>query len=305
MKIACPSRLIFINAMNIRSRLILTTAASLLLSIAPARPEELPRPEIWGIAKATFLVSDFNMARDYYGRFLGFTEAFSYDSERGKILSFKINDRQFMEFIEDPQAKAKERLVSCSFETESVEQMRQYLKQHGQKVPDQTAIDGAGNEVFRIDDPAGNPIEFIHFGTNGLHNKSQGKFLSEQRISKRIHHVGLYSDKIVDDDPFYAGILKFVELVRFPDDRKAPPTLLYLGMGTCVENIEFSSPGTKNFAHACFLAEDMQQTVYTLKERKVNETFAKPMIGRGKRWLLNIKNPDNTRIEFTEAHTVR
>jgi catechol 2,3-dioxygenase-like lactoylglutathione lyase family enzyme len=291
--------------MNIRSRLIFAVLASLLLSIAAAKPEELQRPEIWGIAKATFLVSDFNMARDYYGRFLGFSEAFSYDSERGKILSFKVNDRQFLEFIEDPQAKSKDRLVSFSFETENVEQMRQYLQKHGQKVPDKTAIDGAGNEVFLIHDPAGNPIEFLHFGDGGLHKKSQGKFLSEQRISKRIHHVGLYSDKIIDDDPFYAGILKFIEIVRFPDDRKVSPTLLYLGMGDCVENIEFSSPGTKNFTHACFLVDDMQQTIYTLKERKINETLAKPMIGRGKRWLLNIKNPDNTRIEFTEAHTVR
>jgi len=291
--------------MNPRIRFWLTTLVSLLLSTSAAKPEDFQRPEIWGIAKTTFLVSNFKMARDYYGRFLGFSEAFSYDSERGKILSFKVNDRQFLEFIEDPQAKAKERLVSFSFETENVEQMRQYLKQQGQKVPDKTAIDGAGNEGFLMIDPAGNPIEFIHFGTGGLHKKTQGKFLSEQRIAKRIHHVGLYSDKITDDDPFYAGILKFVEIVRFPDDRKASPTLLYLGMGTCVENIEFSSPGTKNFAHACFLVEDMQQTVYTLKERKVNETLAKPMIGRGKRWLLNIKNPDNTRIEFTEAHTVR
>ncbi|MEI6074511.1 MAG: VOC family protein [Verrucomicrobiota bacterium] len=291
--------------MNNRHRSLLTLAISLLLSITAAKAEESPRPEIWGIAKATFLVSDFAMARDYYGRFLGFSEAFAYDSGRGKILSFKVNDRQFLEFIEDPQAKTKERLVSFSFETENVEQMRQYLQRHGQKVPDKTATDGAGNEVFQIIDPAGNPIEFIHFGAGGLHKKSQGKFLAEQRISKRIHHVGLYSDKIIDDDPFYAGMLKFVEIVRFPDDRSAPPTLLYLGMGTCVENIEFSSPGTKNFAHACFLVEDMQQTVYTLKERKVNETLAKPMIGRGKRWLLNIKNPDNTRIEFTEAHTVR
>ena len=291
--------------MNIRRRLLLTTLASLLLAVTVAKPEELPRPEIWGIAKATFLVSDFNMARDYYGRFFGFSEAFSYDSERGKILSFKVNDRQFLEFIEDPQAKSKDRLVSFSFETENVEQMRQYLQQHGQKVPDKTAIDGAGNEVFQIHDPAGNPIEFIHFGAGGLHKKSQGKFLSDQRISKRIHHVGLYSDKIIDDDPFYAGILKFVEIVRFPDDKNVSPTLLYLGMGDCVENIEFSSPGTRNFAHACLLVDDMQQTVYTLKDRKVNETLAKPMIGRGKRWLLNIKNPDNTRIEFTEAHTVR
>jgi len=29
------------------------------------------------------------------------------------------------------------------------------------------------------------------------------------------------------------------------------------------------------------------------------------MIGKGKRWILNLSNPDGTRVEFTEAYTVR
>ena len=108
----------------------------------------IERPAIWGIAKITFLVSDFKVARDYYGKFLGFDEAFSYSSDLGKIISFKVSDRQFLEFVEDPQAKDKKRLVSVSFETENVDQMRKYLKSHGLNVPDKTMIDGAGNEVF-------------------------------------------------------------------------------------------------------------------------------------------------------------
>jgi hypothetical protein len=59
----------------------------------------IERPAIWGIAKMTFLVSDFQVARDYYGRFLGFDEAFSYPSDLGKVISFKVNDRQFLEFV--------------------------------------------------------------------------------------------------------------------------------------------------------------------------------------------------------------
>lgn len=80
---------------------------------------------------------------------MGFDEAFSYPSALGKIISFKVNDCQFLEFVEDRQAKDKKRMVSVSFETENAEQMRQYLKQKGQNVPDKTTIDGAGNEVFK------------------------------------------------------------------------------------------------------------------------------------------------------------
>lgn len=263
------------------------------------------RPAFWGIAKMTILVSDFNLARDYYGRFLGFDEAFSYQGDQGKIISFKVNDRQFLEFVEDNHAKEKNRMISVSFEIENVEQMRQYLKTNGLQVPDKTHIDGAGNEVFTVSDPSGNQIEFIRFGANGLHKKSVGKYLSDKRISKRIHHVGLYAEKITDNDPFYAGMLKFKEIVRYPEDRSIAPTILYLGMDDCIENIEHYSPNDINVSHPCFLVDDMQETIYTLKERRIKETLAKPVIGKGKRWILNLYNTDNTRVEFTEAHCVK
>jgi catechol 2,3-dioxygenase-like lactoylglutathione lyase family enzyme len=265
----------------------------------------IERPAIWGIAKMTFLVTDYQVARDYYGRFLGFDEAFSYPSDLGKVISFKVNDRQFLEFVEDRQAKDKKRLVSISVETGNVDQMRQYLKSAGVKVPDQTSIDGAGNEVFTVDDPSGNHIEFIDFKVNGLHRQSNGRFLSERRISKRIHHAGLYAETIKDNDPFYVGILKFKEMVRYPEDKSLVPTILYLSMGDCIENIEHYSPNDQNISHPCFLVDDMQETVYTLKDRKLNEALDKPVIGKGRRWILNLKNSDQTRVEFTEAYCVR
>ena len=97
--------------------------------------QEVKRPKMWGIAKMTFLVSDFEVAREYYGRYLGFDEAFSYESELGEVISFKVNDRQFLEFIEDVDAKSKSRLVSYSIETENIEQMRKYLQQNEVKLP--------------------------------------------------------------------------------------------------------------------------------------------------------------------------
>ncbi len=267
--------------------------------------QEIQRPAIWGIAKITFLVSDYQVASDYYGKFLGFEGAFSYSSAFGKVVSFKVNDRQFLEFVKDPQAKEKKRMISVSFETENVEQMRQYLKSKGHSVPDKTSVDGSGNEVFLVDDPAGNHIEFIDMKSNGLHRKSKGKFLSENRISKRIHHVGLYCQEVADNDGFFEGILGFKELWRFPESRTEKVQMNYLQMPDCVENIEHYPADDGNFNHPCFLVDDMQETIYTLKERKGNNQLAKPMVGKGKRWLLNIQNQDGTKVEFTEAHTVK
>jgi len=279
--------------------------SALLSFISSGYAQEEKRPAVWGIAKVTFLVTDFQVARDYYGRFLGFDEAFTYPSSVGKVLSFKVNDRQFIEFVEDHHAKEKKRLVSVSLETENVEQMRQYLKQEGQNVPGKTTIDGAGNDVFTVDDLSGNHIEFISWGKKGLHKLSQEKYLSDRRISKRIHHVGVFTNKIGDNDPFYVGVLKFKEIFRYPEEKSVNPTILYLGMGDCIENIEQYTPNDENFSHPCFLVEDMQETIYTLKERRVNETLAMPIIGKGKRWILNLLTPDQTKVEFTEACCVR
>lgn len=155
-----------------------------LISICSLIAQEVQRPAVWGIAKMTFLVSDMEMAREYYGRFLGFDEAFSYPSPSGTVVSFKINDRQFLEFIVDKQAKEKKRLVSISLETESVPDMLHYLKAQGVKVSP-CITDGAGNEVIVTQDAAGNNVEFINLKADGLHRKSKGKFLSEnQNIQK-------------------------------------------------------------------------------------------------------------------------
>jgi catechol 2,3-dioxygenase-like lactoylglutathione lyase family enzyme len=296
----------------LRSKPVSNTCLEVFLVILFSLPQwaipqsvSVERPAIWGIAKMTFLVSSYQVARDYYGRFLGFGEAFSYPSEQGTVLSFKVNDRQFLEFIEDPAARDKNRLVSVSLETENVEQMRQFLKSRGLEVPDKTRTDGSGNEVLLVHDPSGNPIEFIEYKANSLHIQSKGRFLTESPISRRIHHVGLFNVAIEDNDPFYVGILNFKEFLRYPEDKNQAPTLLYLGMGDCIENIECYSPNDRNFSHPCFLVDDMQETIYTLKERRENETLGQPVIGKGGRWILNLTNADGTRIEFTEGHRVR
>jgi len=285
-------------------RLVLLFFAFSQFSIT-LKAQEISCPPIWGIAKMTFLVSDFEVARNYYGRFLGFAEAFSYPSPLGKTISFKVNDRQFLEFIEDADAKVKTRLVSVSFETEDVEQMRKYLHSKGVEVPSAVKIDGAGNGVILVKDNAGVPLEFIRFTPRSVHVKSKGKALSADRISKRIHHVGLYSKEVVDDNPFYAAILGCKEIWRYPELRQEKVQMNYLQFPDCVENIEHYPTTDINFNHPCFVVDDMQETIYTLKERKVDEKIGKPIVGKGKRWLLNMVNSDGTKVEFTEIHCVR
>src|SRR5437899_2848080 len=64
----------------------------------PPSLEELP---VMGIANVTFKVADLDQARAYYGKILGFTEAFDLRDRSGKVTSayFKINDEQFIEIV--------------------------------------------------------------------------------------------------------------------------------------------------------------------------------------------------------------
>lgn len=287
----------------LRRILFLTIACITFIPVGTAQKAE--RPPVWGIAKMSFLVSDFQIARAYYGEFLGFDEAFSYSSDLEKIISFKVNDRQFLEFIEDKDAKGKPRLVAVSFETEDVAQMRKYLEGKGVEVPTNVTEDGAGNKVILVHDSHGVPVEFMQFGKNSLHLLSKGKYLSERRISKRIHHVGLYCNEVLDKDPFWVGIMGCKELWRYPESHQEKVEMNYLQLPDCVENIEHYPSDDINFSHPCLLVEDMQETIYTLKERKGNNKLAKPAVGKGKRWLLNLANEDGTKVEFTEAHAIR
>ena len=288
---------------DLRRILFLTIACITFIPVDTA--QNAVRPPVWGIAKMTFLVSDFQLARAYYGEFLGFDEAFSYPSDSGKIISFKVNDRQYLEFIEDKRSKVKPRLVSVSLETNDVVQMRKYLEEKGVKVQANVTEDDAGNKVVLVHDPHGIPVEFVQFGNQSLHLLSRGKYLSERRISKRIHHVGLYCKEVLDDDPFWAGIMGCKELWRYPESHQQKVEMNYLQLPDCVENIEHYPSDDINFSHPCLLVDDMQETIYTLKERQGNNKLAKPVVGKGKRWLLNLKNDDGTKVEFTEAYTIR
>jgi catechol 2,3-dioxygenase-like lactoylglutathione lyase family enzyme len=216
------------------------------------------------------------------------------------VASFKVNDRQFIEFVEDAGAKEKDRLVSVSFETENAEQMRLYLASKGITVPERVSVDGAGNHVFVVHDPAGVPIEFFEWGEKSLHRATKGKFLSPNRISKRIHHAGLFSEKLDDNPTFYTEILGFKTILRIPEELTQPPQILYFQIPGTAEFIEHYPTNTRAFSHPCFVADDMQEVIYTLKERRKDEKLASPMVGKGRRWLLNIYNSDGTRVEFTE-----
>ena len=70
---------------------VLMVVFLILAAIPDMMGQQAPRrPPIFGIAKMTYWVSDFQLAQDYYGKYLDFDEAFRYSSPFGEVISFKI-----------------------------------------------------------------------------------------------------------------------------------------------------------------------------------------------------------------------
>ena len=279
-----------------------TILLTLMLNWSVSYAQEVNRPAVWGIAKMTYYVSDFSVAEAYYGDYLGFEQAFTYQSEAGEVLSFKVNDMQFLEFVEDGDPRSKDFLKSISFDCDDLDQMGSYLVSQGVEIKNK-GTDGAGNEVLTIQSTEGYTIKYIHYQKDGLHLQSKGKFLGDQRISHRIHHAGLYVSDILKADQLYRKILGFEEFWSYREKNSSFVKYVYLRIPDCVENIEYALK--RNGSHPCFLVDDMQTAIYELKNRRGKNELGHPLIGKGDRWLMNMYNSDGARVEFTEAHTIR
>ncbi len=283
--------------------------ASLLLLLFAGTGAYAQVPRMSGIAKMTFRISSFELAEAYYGDFLGFDKAFEYDTPQGRIVSYKVNDRQFLEFLLDPAARDKERFVSLTIATPDLEAMHAHIAAHGYRVTPITT-DGAGNRVFMTADDRGEPIEFSDMNAQGLHARSAGKYLSPRRISDHIIHAGLHLNQIEERPRFWTEVLGFKELTRCPEDRSQPVNLIYLAMPGNTESIEsYSSspdaPAGSGFEHPCLVTMNMQRTLDELRRRNPDLPHTGLGIGRTRRWIYNITNSDGLKVEFTEPYTIR
>lgn len=279
-------------------RIIATLVLALCSAVAFAAV-----PDMFGIAKMTYRVSSVKMARDYYGRFLGFEEAFCYPSEQGTVYAFKVNDRQFIEFFVDGEASTrKDKLESVSIQVASAAAMRAYLLERQWPVSE-VRTDGAGEKVVTTRDADGNRVEFVEYTPDGKHLQCVGKCLSDSRISIRIHHAGLPCERIDGEDPFWIRLLGGKEILRYQQE-ESERGLHYVCIGLGTECIEHYRPCNASFGHLCLQSQDMQETLMTLHSRG-GYPVPKPSIGMTKRWLLNLSSPDGARVEFTEPYTLR
>ena len=286
----------------------------LLVLLTIAGPQILlaaDRPPLLGVAHISIAVTDAAKARAFYGGLLGYEESFSLKESDGSapLLYFKVNNRQYFEISPTLPPGQDERLRHIAFETTEVETLRLYLAEKGVKVPEKVRADVDGSLSIVVTDPDGHLVKFVQYRTGSL--QAKGDSLSPRRISDRLLHVGITVTDPAKADRFYKDILGFSEFWRGGStegqtnwiNMRLPESTDYMEYMLVTGPLNRGRLGSAH--HACLLVTDMQKAMETLRERPGGWELKPPSVGRNNRWLMNLFDPDGTRTELMEPHTVR
>jgi catechol 2,3-dioxygenase-like lactoylglutathione lyase family enzyme len=273
----------------------------------PPSLEELP---VIGIANVTFKVTDLDEARDYYQRILGFAEAFDLKDPAGKVTSayFKVNDDQYIEVtptLRRGELNREERVV---FQSTDLQKLHVLYESRGlnpskiQKGPD-------GNPLFRVVSPEGNNLDFLQYSEDSEQAKARGRFLSPDRISTHLWHVGVMTKNAATSGPFYREKLGFTNLrfgtrgeyVETPGRDANTETKPPLA-DTPATHVQYESEQWGAVNHIGIEAADMRATRDLLQKRGgFDDLRVRAHVGNNRHWLMFLFDPAGTRTEIVET----
>ena len=308
--------------MNLRRAFKLSLYAGLLPGIlcvalcANAQSVAPQRPRITGISHVGYFVSNLPASIAFWHDFLGFDEAYDLKkpgSDETRIAFIKINDHQHVELFNEAPADPRNMMSHICFTVDNVEQMRTYLRSQGFEVkPGNGGTTRTGDYAFEIKDPDGMLVEFVQSLPDGLEMKAAGKFLPDTRISTKIYHAGFLVGNSQRSLDFYGKVLGFKETwrgspnpaelswinMRVPDGDDYVEFMLYRKLPTDLW-------GGKN--HLSLEVPDVAKAVEILESRPAFKTYGKPLTvatGINRKHQVNIFDPDGTRVELMEPHTI-
>lgn len=272
------------------------------------------RPRIVGLSHAGLKVADMNPAIRFYSDFLGLEEQYQLVDEQGELIMkfLKLNDRQCIELFPEGSPE-QDRLFQVAFIVEDAEAMREYLQGKGIPVPGSAKKGRIGNIGFSIPDPDGHIIEFVQYLADGWTSRDMGKHLGKDRVSIRLKHIGFTVRSLHRSLEFYQDILGCMETWRGSDNgetlswvnMKLPDSDEYLELMLHDGNLTNERIGILN--HICLEVDSVPLSIDWLQGKAVDGLYQRPLshkIGRNRRRLANLFDPDSTRVELMEALTV-
>jgi catechol 2,3-dioxygenase-like lactoylglutathione lyase family enzyme len=276
--------------------------------LASGSPKNTSRPRITGIDHVTIYVSDVEKSRRFYSDVLGLTAGCPQYSGSETCFLVRPSQQRIVLKLVPPQIRVdahKGWLAEIAFATDDVLVLRQYLLTHGlQPGPIQKDSDGA--QSFRVRDPEGNSISFVH--------RSPSKIAyapSSKQISSRMIHAGFVVKDSAAENRFYVDILGFRLYWQggFKDDGTdwyelqvpdGPDWIEY--MLNIPANSDHKELGVQN--HFSFGVKDAHTAAAELRSRGY-EKFDGPEVGRDGKDSLDAYDPNDTRIEIMEFTPVQ
>jgi lactoylglutathione lyase len=302
------------------------------------------RPRLVGLSHIAVRVKNLNTARHFYGDLLGYQEAFTVRKDHTAVVSgglaqdqvsavfFKVNNRQYIVVMPETSPE-QPRYVDAAIETDDAEGMRTFLKSVGYAVPDKVEKTPTFDLAFQVKDPDGNSYEIMQYTPESLSVQTFGEFLSNDRASTRILHVGISISKQETAD-FYLKAFSLREFWRADPTMTAPgrprpapasgpvlASLSNLKLPEADDYIEWSLVHARPTAagagatgtgvgggHIALLVPDMAKAVVFVKAKTAWKDYARAAqqeshVGINHKWQGNFFDPDGTRAEFMEADT--
>ena len=271
-------------------------------------------PHILGIAHMALFVSDLGKARAFYEGFLGFAEPFALKRPDGsdRIAFVKVNDQQYIELFDEPP-RHDGRVYHISLYTDDAPGLRARLAAQGVPVPPTVGKGKIGNSQFGVIDPDGHHVEIVQYEPQGWTIRDQGKFLPDSRIASRIAHLGVLVGELAPSLKFYGDTLGFQETWRGGPSSKAlswvnlrvPDGQDYLELMLYETLPPPDQRGGKN--HICLEVPDVARAVAVLEGRRASAGYGRPIevkVGVNRKRQANLFDPDGTRVELMEPHTI-
>jgi catechol 2,3-dioxygenase-like lactoylglutathione lyase family enzyme len=277
-----------------RRRDFLTLVAGASVSRAVPDP-----PRITRLHHISFHAHDPEAARAFYTRLLGFQERFPG--------IFWINNRQEL-ILRREREPGTDRLLDVGFETDDAERLQPLLKAKGLTVSElsRSSDGGAG---FGVADPDGHALWFFSPSRTSDHSNRR----STTAISTDLRHAGILVGSLSAATHFYNDILGFKEIwrgsrngteldwvnVQVPNGDDYIEFMLYRDLPP------EDKRGTQH--HICLFLKDLDKTVAVLTPRAGLMNYSRPLeirTGTNRKRQLNLFDPDGTRVELMEDHTV-
>jgi len=272
-------------------------------ALSSRREKQPERPHILGIDHVSVYVSNVEKSRQFYSDVLGLTTNCPRHASADLCYLVAPSDqRVFLARVpaQTRNSTLKSWLAEVAFATDNLIEMHRYLLSHG-IVPGNIRRDSDGSRSFRVRDPEGNPIAFVH----RLHAKIGSRPASKQ-IRTHLIHAGFVVKDLAAENRFYVDLLGFrlYWYGGFKDDGvdwyelqvpDGPDWIEY--MLNIPANADHKELGVQN--HFSFGVKNVHDASAQLRSNGLR-TFDGPEVGRDGKDSLDAYDPDGTRVEVME-----